>query len=55
MESAILIKIDGPQRRRLANGLSDRLSPLPHPHPPPNPPPSTPMEDWKVFWSTSKL
>ena len=50
MESAILIKIDVPQRKSLANDLSDRLSP-----PPPNPPPSTPMEDWKVFWSTSKL
>ena len=56
MESAILIKIDVPQRRRLANDLSDRLSPLPPPptHSPPKPP-STPMEDWKVFWSTSKL
>ena len=32
MESAILIKIDVPQRRRLANDLSDQLSPLPHPH-----------------------
>ena len=31
MESAILIKIDVPQRRRLANDLSDRLSP-PHTH-----------------------
>lgn len=51
MESAILIKIDVPQRKSLANDLSDRLSPPP----PPNPPPSTPMEDWKVFWSTSKL
>ena len=54
MESAILIKIDVPQRRSLANDLSDRLSP-PLPTPTPNPPPSTPMEDWKVFWSTSKL
>ena len=55
MESAILIKIDVPQRKSLANDLSDRLSPLPTPtHPPPKPP-STPMEDWKVFWSTSKL
>ena len=52
MESAILIKIDVPQRRSLANDLSDRLSPPPHPPPKP---PSTPMEDWKVFWSTSKL
>ena len=32
MESAILIKIDVPQRRSLANDLSDRLSP-PHTHP----------------------
>ena len=55
MESAILIKIDVTQRKSLANDLSDRLSPLPHPHTPPNPTPSTPMEDWKVFWSTSKL
>lgn len=60
MESATLIKIDVPQRRSLANDLSDRLSPgyppLPPPptHSPPKPP-STPMEDWKVFWSTSKL
>ena len=57
MESAILIKIDVPQRRRLANDLSDRLSRLPPPPPPHSPPkpPSTPMKDWKVFWSTSKL
>ena len=57
MESATLIKIDVPQRRSLANDLSDRLSPTPpppHTHSPPKPP-STPMEDWKVFWSTSKL
>ena len=37
MESAILIKIDVPQRRRLANDLSDRLSPPPT-HSPPKPP-----------------
>lgn len=56
MESAILIKIDVPQRRRLANDLSDQLSPPPHTHTQtPLKPPSTPMEDWKVFWSTSKL
>ena len=36
MESAILIKIDVPQRRRLANDLSDQLSPPP-PHPHTNP------------------
>lgn len=36
MESAILIKIDVPQRRRLANDLSDQLSPPPTPtHKPP--------------------
>ena len=40
MESAILIKIDVPQRRRLANDLSDRLSPPP---PPPQPTPKTPF------------
>ena len=33
MESAILIKIDVPQRRSLANDLSDRLYPPPHTHP----------------------
>ena len=57
MESAILIKIDVPQRKSLANDLSDRLSPPPPPPPPHSPPkpPSTPMEDWKVFWSTSTL
>ena len=54
MESAILIKIDVPQRRRLANDLSDRLSPPPPPNPPPKPP-STPMEHRKAFWSTSNL
>ena len=53
MESAILIKIDVPQRKSLAHDLSDRLSP-PSPHPPPKPP-STPMEHRKVFWSTSTL
>ena len=40
MESAILIKIDVPQRRRLANDLSDRLSPPPHTH---TPNPKTPF------------
>ena len=40
MESAILIKIDVPQRRRLANDLSDRLSP---PSPPPTLTPKTPF------------
>lgn len=56
MESAILIKIDVPQRKSLANDLSDRLSPTPPPpHTHPQNPLSTPMEDWKVFWSTSKL
>ena len=32
MESAILIKINVPQRKSLAHDLSDRLSPPPPPH-----------------------
>lgn len=44
MESAILIKIDVPQRRRLANDLSDRLSP-----PPPQPTPFHPDGRLKGF------
>lgn len=38
MESAILIKIDVPQRKSLAHDLSDRLSP-----PLPTPTPKTPF------------
>ena len=41
MESAILIKIDVPQRKSLANDLSDRLSPPPLP--PPTLTPKTPF------------
>ena len=41
MESAILIKIDVPQRKSLANDLSDRLSPTPPP--PPTLTPKTPF------------
>ena len=47
MESAILIKIDVPQRRRLANDLSDRLSPPPPPTHPQNPLPPR--------WNTERL
>ena len=46
MESAILIKIDVPQRKSLANDLSDRLSPLP---PPPHTHPQNPLPPrWKT-------
>ena len=51
MESATLIKIDVPQRKSLANDLSDRLSPLP-PSTPTHPPPTHPLPP---RWNTERF